>query len=91
MEKSNLQELHQEAFLADADQVADFLGRALAKLDAIDPFGDENAARTIFVLHLWHVNVLDVFAGEQILQSLLVGRFVQEIELSVKAYRPFIE
>ena len=45
----HLQELGEEDFLRQGNQLPDLLGRAVAQLDAVDPFGHENAARAVLL------------------------------------------
>jgi len=47
-----LQQLHEEALLADGDELLDLLGLALGELHAVHPTRHQHAARSVLVEHL---------------------------------------
>ena len=55
---ARLQQLHEEALLADLDQLLDLFRRAIRQLHAVDPLRDENLARRQVVVDGGHEHVL---------------------------------
>ena len=92
VEKTNLQELHEEALLSDADELANLLFGAIGQLNAVDPLRDEDSPRAQIVVHLRNIHPFDfLLVHDQLPASALVLRFVREIKLGVKANRPFVQ
>ena len=92
MEEPNLQELHQEALLADADELADLILGAVRQFRPVDPLADQDPPGGQLVVHLRHVHPAHLLLVQnEVPEPLLVGSLVEKVELGVETNRPLVE
>mmetsp|Transcript_20469 Transcript_20469/g.41257 ORF Transcript_20469/g.41257 Transcript_20469/m.41257 type:complete len:213 (-) Transcript_20469:859-1497(-) len=91
VEEPDLQELGQEALLADPDQGLNLIRIALGELDAVHPFADEQLARGVLLVHVWDVHIGNSLFLKKLLQPHLILALVREVQLRVESDRPFVQ
>ena len=92
VEEANLQELHQEALLADADELADLILGTVRQFRPVDPLADQHPPGGQLVVHLRDVHAAHLLlVKNQVPEPLLVGSLVEKVELGVETNRPLVE
>ena len=86
MKEPRLEQLHEEALLRDADQLAHLVRLALGQFLPVNPLRHEHLARGQVRVHTRHDHAFDVVLGEDVGHLLHVRRLVLEVELRVKAH-----
>ena len=91
VEQAKLQELREEGLLRDGRELCDFLCRRIAQLAPVDPLAYEEPPGREGEVDLRHEHALAPGLRELDPEGFLVGRLVDEVELSVEPDSPLGE